>query len=110
MGIDFVFALDNAQGKQTNTANDEVEVAAPAESKAEGSLEEVLLTDDEKKMCLQRGFAVYEAMKLQGVPPNEATFTAVARLAVAKEDGDLAFDMVKQMAAAKLSPRLISGP
>ncbi len=26
-------------------------------------------------------------------------------LAVAKEDGDLAFDMVKQMAAAKLSPR-----
>jgi proteinaceous RNase P len=64
-----------------------------------------VLTDEQKQVCLQRGFAVYEAMKLQGVPPNEATFTAVARLAVAKEDGDLAFDMVKQMAKAKLSPR-----
>jgi proteinaceous RNase P len=44
-------------------------------------------------------------MKLQGVPPNEATYTAVARLAVAKGDGDLAFDMVKQMAEAKITPR-----
>jgi len=65
----------------------------------------VVLTDEQKEQCLQRGFAVYEAMKQQGVPPNEATFTAVARLAVAKEDGDHAFDMVKQMPAAKLSPR-----
>lgn len=54
---------------------------------------------------MNRGFEVYEAMKAEGVPPNEATFTAVARLAVAKEDGDLAFDMVKQMAEANLTPR-----
>jgi proteinaceous RNase P len=99
---DLVFALGNVQGKQTSSANEELEGEAPAESKAE---EEVVLTVEQKETCLQRGFAVYEAMKLQGVPPNEATFTAIARLAVAKEDGDLAFDMVKQMAAAKLSPR-----
>ncbi|KAG0617163.1 hypothetical protein M758_5G169300 [Ceratodon purpureus] len=96
------------QGKQTGTANEELDGAAPADAKAEPILEEVVLTDEQKEVCLQRGFAVYEAMKLQGVPPNEATFTAVARLAVAKEDGDLAFDMVKQMAKAKLSPRLRS--
>ncbi|CAM6055767.1 unnamed protein product [Sphagnum tenellum] len=60
------------------------------------------------EFCLKRGFQIYEAMKLQGVLPNEATFTAVARLAVAKGDGDLAFDMVKQMAEAKITPRLRS--
>ena len=67
--------------------------------------EELVLTEEQKELCMTRGFEIYETMKLQGVPPNEATFTAVARLAVAKEDGDLAFDMVKQMAAAKLAPR-----
>jgi hypothetical protein len=67
--------------------------------------EVVVLSDDQKVLCLKRGFEIYEVMKLQGVPPNEATFTAVARLAVAKGDGDLAFDMVKQMAEAKITPR-----
>ena len=54
---------------------------------------------------MKRGFEIYEAMKLQGVPQNEATFTAVARLAEANEDGDLAFDMVKEMDKAKIAPR-----
>ncbi|CAM6027545.1 unnamed protein product [Sphagnum balticum] len=68
----------------------------------------IVLSNDQKEFCLKRGFQIYEAMKLQGVPPNEATYTAVARLAVAKGDGDLAFDMVKQMAEAKITPRLRS--
>ncbi|CAK9270840.1 unnamed protein product [Sphagnum jensenii] len=68
----------------------------------------IVLSNDQKEFCLKRGFQIYEAMKSQGVPPNEATFTAVARLAVAKGDGDLAFDMVKQMAEAKITPRLRS--
>ncbi|KAH8934065.1 hypothetical protein BDL97_18G064700 [Sphagnum fallax] len=59
--------------------------------------EVVVLSDDQKALCLKRGFEIYEVMKLQGVPPNEATFTAVARLA--------------QMAEAKITPRLRSyGP
>ena len=65
----------------------------------------VALTDEERILYMERGFEIYETMKSQEVPPNEATFTAVARLAVAKEDGDLAFEMVKQMAEAKLTPR-----
>lgn len=74
-----------------------VELATATESEA--------LADKERILYMKRGFEIYETMKSQRVPPNEATFTAVARLAVAKEDGDLAFDMVKQMAEAKLSPR-----
>jgi len=72
-------------------------MAAAAESK--------VLAEKERIFYMKRGFEVYEKMKSQGVPPNEATFTAVARLAVAKEDGDLAFEMVKQMAEMKLTPR-----
>nr|BAP69208.1 pentatricopeptide repeat protein [Physcomitrium patens] len=96
----------SVQGKQNNPVNDKLD-----DSKGEAlneTSEEVVVTDEERRLCLERGFVIYEAMKLQEVPPNEATFTAVARLAVAKEDGDLAFDMVKQMANAKLSPRLRS--
>lgn len=44
-------------------------------------------------------------MKEGGVAPYEATFTRVARLAVARGDGNLAFDMVRQMAVANLAPK-----
>lgn len=101
--VNVVCALGSVQGKQNNPVNDKLD-----DSKGEAlneTSEEVVVTDEERRLCLERGFVIYEAMKLQEVPPNEATFTAVARLAVAKEDGDLAFDMVKQMANAKLSPR-----
>ncbi|KAL3675063.1 hypothetical protein R1sor_025011 [Riccia sorocarpa] len=58
-----------------------------------------------------RGFEIYEHMKRLKVPPNEATLTAVARLAVARGDGDLAFEMVKEIAALNISPKLRSyGP
>ncbi|XP_009393457.3 proteinaceous RNase P 1, chloroplastic/mitochondrial [Musa acuminata AAA Group] len=60
---------------------------------------------------LERGFQIYRQMGLDGVAPNEATFTSVARLAAAKEDPDLAFDLVKQMSSAGIPPKLRSfGP
>ena len=65
----------------------------------------MLVVDAQREMFMERGFEIYEAMKLQGVPQNEATFTAIARLAEAKEDGDLAFDMVKEMDKANIVPR-----
>lgn len=51
-------------------------------------------------------------MGADGVVPDEATFTSVARLAAAKDDPALAFDLVKQMADHKhIVPRLRSyGP
>lgn len=60
---------------------------------------------------LDRGFEIYRQMGLDGVTPNEATFTSLARLAAAKEDPDLAFDLVKEMASAGIPPKLRSfGP
>lgn len=47
----------------------------------------------------------------QGVTPNEATFTSMARIAAVSGDGDRAFALVKQMSAAGISGRLRSyGP
>ncbi|WOK93375.1 proteinaceous RNase P 1, chloroplastic/mitochondrial-like [Canna indica] len=60
---------------------------------------------------LERGFEIYRQMGLDGVSPNEATFTSLARLASAKEDPDLAFHLVKQMASSGIPPKLRSfGP
>lgn len=41
-----------------------------------------------------------------GVLPNEATITAIARLAAAKGDGDYAFELVKGMEKYNVLPRL----
>ncbi|KAF2321641.1 hypothetical protein GH714_000844 [Hevea brasiliensis] len=45
-------------------------------------------------------------MVANGIKPNEASITAVARLAAAKGDGDYAFDLVKNMGAYNELPRL----
>ncbi|KAJ7570352.1 hypothetical protein O6H91_01G116700 [Diphasiastrum complanatum] len=69
------------------------------------------LTKEMMDLAEKNGFRIYQDMCHQGVPRNEATFTAVARLAVARADGDLAFQMVKEMTVANISPRLRSyGP
>ncbi|KAL2603159.1 hypothetical protein R1flu_017246 [Riccia fluitans] len=71
----------------------------------------IVLSPEVMEQVANRGFEIYEHMKRLKVPPNEATLTAVARLAVARGDGDLAFETVKEMAALNLSPKLRSyGP
>lgn len=45
-------------------------------------------------------------MVSNGIKPNEASITAVARLAAAKGDGDYAFDLVKNIGAYNELPRL----
>ncbi|XP_020089072.1 proteinaceous RNase P 1, chloroplastic/mitochondrial [Ananas comosus] len=61
---------------------------------------------------LDRGFEILRHMAADpSVAPNEATFTSAARLAAAKRDPALAFDLVRRMAAAGIPPRLRSyGP
>nr|GFB11802.1 hypothetical protein [Tanacetum cinerariifolium] len=45
------------------------------------------------------------------VPMNEAILTSLARMAMSKNDGDIAFDMVKKMKDLGINPRLRSyGP
>ncbi|GFQ00544.1 proteinaceous RNase p 1 chloroplastic/mitochondrial [Phtheirospermum japonicum] len=68
-------------------------------------------SQDVKRVALERGFGLYKQMRMEKVPMNEATFTSVARMAMALGDGEMAFDMVKQMKEYGLSPRLRSyGP
>ncbi|CAA2984935.1 Hypothetical predicted protein [Olea europaea subsp. europaea] len=69
------------------------------------------VSKDVKRLALQKGFEIHEEMRLEKVPMNEATFTSVARMAMSLGDGDMAFDMVKQMKEFGINPRLRSyGP
>lgn len=71
----------------------------------------IWVSEDVKKYALQKGFEIYEKMCSDNVPMNEATLTAVARMAMSMGNGDMAFDMVKQMKPLGINPRLRSyGP
>ncbi|GAU19745.1 hypothetical protein TSUD_78710 [Trifolium subterraneum] len=60
---------------------------------------------------LQRGFEIFQQMLNDQVEPNEATFTNAARVAAAKDDPDMAFELLKQMKNFEILPRLRSyGP
>uniref|UniRef100_A0ACD5Z766 Uncharacterized protein n=1 Tax=Avena sativa TaxID=4498 RepID=A0ACD5Z766_AVESA len=56
--------------------------------------------------AVKRGFEIFARMEAQGVEPNEATLTSVARLAAARRDPAMAFSLVRRMAAAGTPPRL----
>ncbi|KAL5572640.1 hypothetical protein UlMin_022237 [Ulmus minor] len=72
---------------------------------------EILIDEDMKKYALQRGFEIYEKMCMDKIPMNEAALTSVARMAMSMGNGDMAFDMVKQMKTMGINPRLRSyGP
>ncbi|KAF7143792.1 hypothetical protein RHSIM_Rhsim05G0111800 [Rhododendron simsii] len=63
------------------------------------------------KLGLERGFEIFKQMGIHKVAPNEATFTSLARLALAKEDPEMAFDLVKKMKGCGVMPKLRSyGP
>ncbi|CAK9172769.1 unnamed protein product [Ilex paraguariensis] len=71
----------------------------------------IQVSEDVKSYAVRRGFEIYEKMKLDNVPMNEAALTSVARMAMSMGDGDLAFDLVKQMKTLGINPRLRSyGP
>ncbi|KAK6944955.1 Protein-only RNase P, C-terminal [Dillenia turbinata] len=71
----------------------------------------IVVTEDAKQYALHRGFEIYEKMQSENVPMNEATLTAVGRMAMSMGNGDMAFDMVKQMKKLNINPRLRSyGP
>nr|DAD39841.1 TPA_asm: hypothetical protein HUJ06_014164 [Nelumbo nucifera] len=60
---------------------------------------------------LRRGFEIFQQMGIDGITPNEATFTSAARLAAAMEDPEMAFDLIKKMTSFDIPPKLRSyGP
>ncbi|EEF33301.1 multidrug resistance pump, putative [Ricinus communis] len=60
----------------------------------------------EKELALQNGFDIFEHMVATGIKRNEASITAIARLAAAKGDGDYAFNLIKNMLVDNQLPRL----
>ncbi|KAH9327692.1 hypothetical protein KI387_007870 [Taxus chinensis] len=105
--------LTSKHEKELQRTNAAMGVLKPANaSKLEEGLEDVPeISDEVRNLALRRGFEIYEQMNLDKIAPNEATFTAAARLALAKEDGVLAFELVKKMAECNIPPRLRSyGP
>lgn len=71
----------------------------------------IKVSEDVKRYAMKRGFEIYEDIRLEKVPMNEATFTSVARMAMSLGDGDMAFDIVNQMKELGINPRLRSyGP
>ncbi|KAH9311301.1 hypothetical protein KI387_026336, partial [Taxus chinensis] len=78
-------------------------------SQAMGLLKpEESIKESDKTLVSNKGFEIYQYMISSNIPPNEATLTAVARLAAANEDGDMAFEMVKKMVGQNLFPKLRS--
>ncbi|KAG2613369.1 hypothetical protein PVAP13_4KG351300 [Panicum virgatum] len=66
---------------------------------------------DSSAAAARRGFDIFARMEANGVQPNEATLTSVARLAAATRDPAMAFSVVRRMATAGIPPRLRSyGP
>lgn len=72
---------------------------------------EIHISEEIKKYSLHKGFEIYEKMCLDNVPMNEASLTAVGRMAMSMGNGDMAFDVVKKMKQLGINPRLRSyGP
>ncbi|KAJ3681481.1 hypothetical protein LUZ60_015970 [Juncus effusus] len=65
-----------------------------------------------KEEAIKRGFEIYKRMREdEHIVADEAAYTALARLAAAKRDPHLAFDLVKRMAQGGIPPKLRSyGP
>uniref|UniRef100_A0A7N0RC66 ribonuclease P n=1 Tax=Kalanchoe fedtschenkoi TaxID=63787 RepID=A0A7N0RC66_KALFE len=61
-----------------------------------------------KELAVEFGFRVFDQLKGDGVVPNEATITSVARLAAAKGDGELAFSLAKEIGRLGFVPKLRS--
>uniref|UniRef100_A0A7N0RCN8 Uncharacterized protein n=1 Tax=Kalanchoe fedtschenkoi TaxID=63787 RepID=A0A7N0RCN8_KALFE len=61
-----------------------------------------------KELAVEFGFRIFDQLKGDGVVPNEATITSVARLAAAKGDGELAFSLAKEIGRLGFVPKLRS--
>ncbi|XP_030487949.2 proteinaceous RNase P 1, chloroplastic/mitochondrial isoform X1 [Cannabis sativa] len=71
----------------------------------------IWVDEEAKQYARKRGFEIYEKMCSENIPMNEAALTSVARMAMSMGNGDMAFDMVKQMKSLGINPRLRSyGP
>ncbi|GAB4824722.1 hypothetical protein Ancab_007587 [Ancistrocladus abbreviatus] len=62
--------------------------------------------NSQNSVALEYGFRVFDQMLSNNIAPTEATITQVARLAVAKNDPNYAFELIKNMKSYDIVPRL----
>ncbi|KAK6248547.1 hypothetical protein QUC31_020112 [Theobroma cacao] len=100
-----------SEGSSYQKKRDEDHLDIDDKSSSDREDYEIWVSEDVKKYALLKGFEIYEKMCLDNVPMNEATLTAVARMAMSMGNGDMAFDVVKKMNQLGINPRLRSyGP
>ncbi|PIN25412.1 Ribonuclease P [Handroanthus impetiginosus] len=59
-----------------------------------------------RETAIDFGFKLFRLHNNENFKPNEATLTAVARLAAAKRDGDYAFELAKSVKNYSVAPKL----
>lgn len=101
----------DGQKRMVKDPGESIDRASKGEGEDAANLDVVSFGPKDMQLAAKRGTEIYQDMLQAKIPANEATFTSVARLAVAKGDGDLAFETVKKMASANITPKLRSyGP
>lgn len=67
---------------------------------------ESLSDPDTRQPAIDFGFKLFRNHNNENLKPNEATLTAVARLAAANSDGDYAFELAKSVKKYGVGPKL----
>ncbi|KAG6417873.1 hypothetical protein SASPL_120070 [Salvia splendens] len=67
---------------------------------------EALSNSNTRQSAIDFGFKLFRNHSNENLKPNEATLTAVARLAAANGDGDYAFDLAKSVMKQCAAPKL----
>lgn len=71
----------------------------------------IRVSEDIRDYARTRGLEIYEKMCAEKIAMNEAALTSVARIAMSMDNGDMAFDCVKQMKLLGITARVRSyGP
>ncbi|KAF5183948.1 Proteinaceous rnase p [Thalictrum thalictroides] len=66
------------------------------------------INEKSMNLGLRRGFEIFKQMGIDGIAPDEATFTNASRLAAKLEDPEMAFDLLKKMMNSNIPPKLRS--
>lgn len=67
---------------------------------------EALSDPETRQPAIDFGFKLFRSHSNENLKPNEATLTAVARLAAANGDGDYAFELAKSVTKHGVAPKL----
>ncbi|WOL08338.1 proteinaceous RNase P 1, chloroplastic/mitochondrial-like isoform X1 [Canna indica] len=101
--------FQHTEREVTANSNEVVEDAKREEARKDSV--PIQINEEIKEYARSRGLEIYEKMFSENIPMSEAALTSAARLAMSMNNGELAFQIVKQMKPLGITPRLRSyGP